>query len=174
MSEKFGNYYMNKNLIVPENEIVKQARQEREKKEEQELTERLIQVHAQKQEEINSKLETLEILPTGNRLIVLPYPENPYKKILDANSGLFIEPSGKFINPDTGQLDEKQELMLCGKVIEVGPECKYVQVGDDVYYDYRTAYPLPFMSNGYKIFSEQSVFAAVGESLKQRLFKNVE
>ena len=110
----------------------------------------------------------------NGRFWILPYPENPYKKILDANSGLFIEPSGKFINPDTGQLDEKQELMLCGKVIEVGPECKYVQVGDDVYYDYRTAYPLPFMSNGYKIFSEQSVFAAVGESLKQRLFKNVE
>lgn len=54
---------------------------------------------------------------------------------------IIVEYNGLFNNPDSGELDTLQELVACAKVIEIGPECKYVKPGDDVYYDPRTCYP---------------------------------
>ena len=53
--------------------------------------------------------------------------------------------------------------------LKLGPDVKHVKVGDDVYYDSRTAYPLPFMNLGYKVTSEPQIIAIINNNLKERM-----
>lgn len=163
-----GEWNMGKNIIIPENPFETEIRKQEEIKKAEDLSKKLKEAHLEKQKEIEEKLEGLEILPNGNRIIIMPYPSNPYVKIM-TESGIFIEPNGNYFNPDTGTIDKSDELVPCAKVIEVGPDVKSVCIGDDVYYDHRTAYPLPFMNQGYKVVSEPQIIAIINNNLKQRL-----
>lgn len=163
-----GKWHMSKNITVPLNPIVKQAQELREQKEAEEVSNKLQEVHEAKQQEILNRLEGLEIIPNERRLILLPYPRNPYRQIM-TESGIYIEDHGNFLNPDTGELDQKKELIPCAKVIEVGPGTLYVKNGDDVYYDSRAALPMPFMSVGYVTIHETQVYAIINNDLKKRL-----
>lgn len=172
LGESQGKYFMGKNLnsglILPDT-LQKDIDRAKLEKEKEEAINLLIDAEKQKQEEIKQKAEKLELLPMGNKIIILPYPRNPYRKIMEGN--IFVDYDGTFKNPDSGEMDKQKELISCGKVIEVGSECKYVQIGDDVYYATGTAYPLPFMSLGYYITSEPQVIAFLNEGLKERLNK---
>lgn len=163
-----GHFNMGKNIIVPENPFSTEVRQMEEDKKAEEVAQKLKEAHIAKQKEINERLEGLEIVPNGNRLVLMPYPSNPYARIV-TESGIFIEPNGTYFNPDTGKLDQADELVGCAKIIEIGPDVKYIHVGDDVYYDSRTAYPLPFMNQGYKVTSEPQIIAIINNDLKQRM-----
>lgn len=167
-----GKFYMgnrtnaNTDLYVPENQILIEAQKQREQKEIEEANKMYIELQEKKQAELEAKLETLELIPMGAKVVLLPYPKNPYKKVL--NGKIIVEYNGLFNNPDSGELDTLQELVACAKVIEIGPECKYVKPGDDVYYDPRTCYPLPFMSLGYKLTTEPQLLTILNEGLKAR------
>lgn len=163
-----GKWDMSKNIIVPTNPLMEEARKAEEEKKAEELAQRLKETHLAKQREIEEKLKDLEIVPNGNRLVLMPYPSNPYIKIM-TDSGIFIEPNKNFFNTDTGEIEEAKELVPCAKVVEVGPDVKHVKVGDDVYYDSRTAYPLPFMNLGYKVTSEPQIIAIINNNLKERM-----
>lgn len=163
-----GKWNMSKNLIVPINPIEQEARKQRATKEEQEFAQKLNEVHSAKQKEILERLDGLEIIPNERRLIILPYPKNPYRQITTEN-GIYVENNGLFINPDTGELDQEKELIPCAKVIEIGPGTLYVRVGDDIYYDSRGALPMPFMSNGYMTIHETQAYAIINNDLKKRL-----
>lgn len=163
-----GVWNMSKNIIVPDNPFSAEARKLENEKKAQELAEKLQEAHDNKQKEIMEKLEGLEIIPNGNRIIMMPYPSNPYAKVL-TESGIYVAPNNVYFNTDTGELDEAKELVPCAKVIEVGPDVKYVNIGDDVYYDSRTAYPLPFMNMGYQVTSEPQIIAIINNDLKKRL-----
>lgn len=106
----------------------------------------------------------------NNKIIILPYPENPYKKVIEGN--IIVEYDGSFMNPDSGQKDKMQTLVGCAKVIEVGPECKYLKPEDDVYYDTRTTYPVPFMSLGYQLTTEPQILCVLNSNLKERFNMN--
>jgi hypothetical protein len=124
------------------------------------------ELQSQKQKELEERLETLEIVPMGAKVILLPYPRNPYKKVIEGK--IIVEYNGEFNNPDSGERDALKEMVGCAKVIEVGPECKYVKAGDDIYYDTRTCYPLPFMTLGYIMTTEPQILAIINEGLKIR------
>ena len=147
-----------------------QIRKRNEEKEAEEASKILLEAAKQKQEEINSKLETLEILPMGSRVILSAYPENPYKKVIEGN--IIVDWDGRFLNPDTGEMDKLNTFVGCAKVIEAGPECKYLRSGDDVYYDTRTVHPVPFMSMGYVSTHEQGIICVLNEGLKERFKMN--
>ena len=163
-----GHFNMGKNIIVPENPFSTEVRKMEADKKADELAQKLKEAHIAKQKEINERLEGLEIVPNGNRLILMPYPSNPYARIV-TESGIFIEPNGTYFNTDTGKLDQADELVGCAKIIEIGPDVKHIRVGDDVYYDSRTTYPLPFMNQGYKVTSEPQIIAIINNDLKQRM-----
>lgn len=163
-----GVWSMNKNIIVPSNPIATEARKLEDKKKAEELAQKLKEAHLDKQKEIEERLKGLELVPNGNRLVLMPYPSNPYVKIM-TDSGIFIEPNKNYFNPDTGEIDEAKELVSCAKIIEVGPDVKHVCIGDDVYYDSRTVYPLPFMNLGYQVTSEPQIIAIINNDLKQRM-----
>ena len=139
-----------------------------EKREMEELNNILLEAEKQKQKEIDEKADKLEMIRMQNRVILMAYPENPYRKIVDGN--IIVDYHGDFLNPDSGEKDKLKVLVGCAKVIEVGPECKYVKPGDDVYYDTRTVYPLPFMSLGYVITSESQLLCVLNEGLKDRFY----
>jgi len=123
-----------------------------------------------KQKEIDEKVERLEMLPIGNKVILLPYPENPYKKIV-TNSGIITDYNGEFLNPDSGEKDTLATGVACAKVIEVGPECLWAIPGDDVYYITGTAMKIPFYSQGYVTLSEIQLLCILNEGLKERFSK---
>lgn len=164
--EQMGRYFMSNrsNLEVPT--IKDAAERLKEEKAAEEIRKALFEAEKNKQAEINKKLETLEMLPMMNKIILQPYPVNPYRKVVEGS--LIVEYTGAFKNPDSGEDDKLQELVGCAKIIEVGPECKYLKPGDDVYYDTRTVYPVPFMSMGYKLTSEPQILCVLNEKLKER------
>ena len=164
--EQMGRYFMSNrsNLEVPT--IKDAAERLKEEKAAEEIKKALFEAEKNKQAEINKKLETLEMLPMMNKIILQPYPVNPYRKVVEGS--LIVDYTGAFKNPDSGEDDKLQELVGCAKVIEVGPECKYLKPGDDVYYDTRTVYPVPFMSMGYRLTSEPQILCVLNEKLKER------
>lgn len=166
LNESAGKFFMGKNILSNENDLDYLIAKSKQEKEEKELQGILLDAEKAKQEEIDRKLQTLELMPLGNKVIIEMYPRNPYRKIL--NKGIIVDYDGSFLNPDTGEMDKEKELVACARVIEVGPECKYVQVGDDVYFDTRTVVPIPFMSMGYRLLAEQQVFCVINEKLKER------
>lgn len=157
-----GGKGLDESLLL-ENQVAKQKME----KEAEELNKILLEASKTKQEEINAKLERLELIPMGNKVMFLAYPQNPYRKIMEGN--IIVEYDGSFRNPDSGEWDKQKDLVGCAKVIEVGPECKFLKPGDDIYYDTRTCYPVPFMSLGYQMTSEPQVLCALNEGLKNRL-----
>ncbi len=174
--EQMGKFFMggsSKNyegLILPENPFTKELESQKDEQAAKEARELFLKLEKEKQEELNAKLATLEMLPMFNKVILLPYPSNPYKKTVQGS--IIVEYNGDFMNPDSGEKDKLQELVACAKVIEVGPECKYLKAGDDIYYDPRTCYPVPFMSLGYKLTSEPQILCVLNESLKERFQMN--
>lgn len=153
-------------LLVPVNPLKKEIEQLKDEKAEQEAKQMLLELEKKKQEEINAKIQRLELMPLGNKVIILPYPENPYKKVMEGN--IIVEYTGSFLNPDSGEQDKLKEFVACAQVIEIGPECKYLKPGDDVYYLPNTAFPVPFMSLGYKLTTEPQILCVLNESLKER------
>ena len=170
--EQNGKFiFPHKELIKPENSFEKELKQMRTEKDSEELQKKLLEAEKQTQKELEQKIENgLELLPLGNKLVMLPYPRNPYRKIIDGS--IIVEYNGEFWNPDSGENDTMKELVACAKIIEVGPDCKYLKVGDDVFYDTRTTYPIPFMKQGYILTSEPQILCVMNNKLKERFGMN--
>ena len=110
-----------------------------------------------------------EIMPIYNNIMIRPYKENPYADQI-TKSGLRLG-NGEFTNPDSGE-DEQMDLKIsCAEVIEVGPDCKYIKPGDDVYVNNPTIRPVPFMRQGFFLCNEQNVLAVMNNDLDKRFKK---
>lgn len=128
-------------------------------------------------EEVNAKSKTIEIMPIGNYLLVKPFSENPFQKIVKTESGIILNIGGlrpEFENTDTGEIQEEEQFVLTGVVQEVGPDAKYVRPGDVVMYPNHRAVPVPFYRQGLITFNETAVIAVVAEGLTERFKKNAE
>lgn len=122
-----------------------------------------------KAKEITEKMETMEIMPCGNYVLVRPYKKNPYEKIQVTDSGLIIpEVDGKFKNPDTGEEDMRENFSCQGTVIEVGPLVKWLREGDDIFYRRAQAVPVPFFRQGFEVVPETCIQAVINEGIKNR------
>lgn len=123
----------------------------------------------EKAKEITEKMQTMEIMPCGNYVLVRPYAKNPYEKIEVTNSGLVIpEFDGKFMNPDTGEEDTRENFACQGTVLAVGPLVKWIQEGDDIFYRRAQAVPVPFFRQGFEVVPETCIQAVVNEGIQAR------
>jgi len=111
-----------------------------------------------------------EIKPLNTNVILKPYSINPYLA-LETASGFKLA-DGNFDNPDSGEHDILDKMIACGEVIEVGPNCKDVKVGDDAFYDVRTVRPLPFKRQGFVVVSENGILTIMNNNLEER-FLNI-
>ena len=123
---------------------------------------------------IADNMNGLEIMPVFNYMIIRPYDQNPYQKIKVSSTGLIYDLGGhkpEFKNRDNGEIEEEENFIMVGKVIEVGPETKYVREGDDVFFTKPSQTPIPFFKMGLVYLSELRVLAVVNEKLRQRFLK---
>lgn len=129
----------------------------------------------QAQSELPYDIEKAELKPMFSRIIVKPLAHNPFQKI-EMRGSLIVDAGGYTphaeLNPVSGKYEEQKEFIVTGCVVEVGPDVKYLQEGDVIYYRRDTVVPVPFFKQGLVSLSENQVIAAVNEGLTER-FKNV-
>lgn len=101
-------------------------------------------------------MDEVEIIPTNANVLIQPYLQNPYRYIETTASGLIvgIESSKTYKSNETGEIEQNNEVIKCGKVLAVGPACKNVEVGDDVFYTTYSQAIIPFRKKGYVVVGE--------------------
>lgn len=92
----------------------------------------------------------VDIIPINNNVLIEPYVRNPYRNIETTASGLIVgvESSKTYKSNETGEIVQNTEVIKCGKVLAVGPLCKNVEVGDDVFYTTYSEGKVPFRKRG--------------------------
>ncbi|MBQ8132519.1 MAG: hypothetical protein IJ193_08520 [Bacilli bacterium] len=104
-----------------------------------------------------------EIIPCNVGVVVKPYDENPYRRIEKTESGLIIgvQSSQKYKSDDSGEIEENDEYVTCAKVIAVGPFCRNVKVGEDVFLIKHILKPIPFRKQGLYEVDEQNILCRI-------------
>ena len=104
-----------------------------------------------------------ELMPCNATLIVKPYDVNPYRRVDKTASGLIvgIESDKTYKSNETGEIEQNDQVIRCGKVISKGPDCKNVQVGDDVFYTTFSMTPVPFRKQGLIAISENLLICRI-------------
>lgn len=127
-------------------------------------------------ESLQYDINRAEIKPMFSRILVKPFKQNPFQKMIVSDSGLILDAGGynphTEKNPVSGKYEEQKEFIITGYVVEVGPEVKYLSEGDVIYYRVDTAVPVPFFKQGLYSLAENQIIAVVNEGLENR-FKNV-
>ena len=126
------------------------------------------------QDKIEYDINTAEIKPMYSRIIFTPFKNNPFQKIV--TQGNIIIDTGGYNphvdkNPITGKNEEMDPFIRTGAVQEIGPEVKYIQPGDVIFYRKDTAIPVPFFKQGFYSIDEHQVISIVNEGLTERFNK---
>ena len=121
--------------------------------------------------EIQEKMDTMEIVPLNNYVLVRPYKENPFEKLEEVGGIIITKETGAFKNPDTGEEDTEYNCSVQADVIEVGPMCKYLKEGDVVYYRRSCGVPIPFFRQGFEVVAEPQIHVVINEGIKARFAK---
>ena len=68
-------------------------------------------------------MDDVEVIPTNANVLIQPYIRNPYRYIETTASGLIvgIESSKTYKSNETGEIEQNNEVIKCGKVLAVGP-----------------------------------------------------
>lgn len=123
------------------------------------------------QNQVAYDVNKAEIKPMFARLIIKPFKVNPFQK-MEVKGSIIVDAGGYTphaeLNPMTGKYEEQKQFIITGYVVEVGPEVKYLQEGDVVYYRVDTAVPVPFLKQGLVSINENQVIAVVNEGLTER------
>lgn len=123
------------------------------------------------QSQVAYDIDRAEIKPMFARLIIKPFKVNPFQK-MEVKGSIIVDAGGYTphaeLNPMTGKYEEQKQFIITGYVVEVGPEVKYLQEGDVVYYRVDTAVPVPFLKQGLVSINENQVIAVVNEGLTER------
>lgn len=115
-------------------------------------------------------IENIEIKPMFNRILIIPFKQNPFQRIKIEN-GIITDMGGlapEFKNMDNGRIEQMEQMIITGAVQEVGPEVKYIVPGDVIMYRKETAMPVPFFKQGLMCIAETQVIAVVNEGLGAR------
>lgn len=121
---------------------------------------------------VKENMHNLEIMPIYNYVLVKPFSENPFQRIVvSKNSGLITDLGGAkpiFKNNDNGEYEEEENLIHVGTVLESGKECKYVREGDVIMWARTSEVPVPFFRQGLVLVNENRVIVTINEGLKER------
>ena len=119
-------------------------------------------------------MNSIEIKPMFARILVKPFNQNPFQKIKRSDSGLIIDMGGMaptYKNSDTGEWEEEKQFIVTGTVVDCGPDVKYLNQGDVVFYRVDTSVPVPFFKRGLVSLAENQIIAVVNEGLTDRFNK---
>ena len=107
--------------------------------------------------------DEVDIIPCNVGVIVKPYDQNPYRAIERTESGLIIgiQSSQEYQSDDRGEIERNDEYITCAKVISVGPFCKNVKVGEDVFVIKHILKPIPFRKQNLYELDEQNILCRI-------------
>lgn len=113
-------------------------------------------------------LDEVNLNPCNANVLILPYEKNPYREVNITESGLIvgIESSKTYKSNETGEIEQNNEVIRCGKVIARGPACKNVKVGDDVFFTTFSMAPVPFRKKGYVMVGENLLVCRITKKKK--------
>ena len=126
-------------------------------------------------EKLADRIESLEIMLIANYVIVRLLAENPFQRIVRSKSGLITDLGGQkpqYKNTDNGQIEEEEQFIKVGVIQEIGPEVKWCQPDDTIFFTKNSAVPVPFYKQNLQLVCENRVLAVVNENLTER-FKNI-
>lgn len=123
---------------------------------------------------LSDNFEKLEIKPLGNYVMITPFSQNPFQKI--KQEGAIITDLGGltpiYKSQEDGQWHEEESFIQVGTVVEVGPDVKWLKIGDAVMWTKPTELPIPFYKQGLVTVCEFNIKAVVNEGLQER-FDNI-
>ena len=127
-------------------------------------------------DKVNKNVENIEIMPIGNYVLCKQFDENPFQRIVrDSKSGLILDMGGmapQYKNTDNGEIEEEENIIKVGVIQEVGPETKWCQPDDTIFFTKNSAIPVPFYKQNLQLVCENRVLSVVNENLTER-FKNI-
>lgn len=127
------------------------------------------------QSQVSYDINKVEIKPAFSRILIKPFKVNPFQK-MEVKGNIIVDAGGYTphaeFNSMTGKYEEQKQFIITGYVVEIGPEVKYLQEGDVIYYRVDTAVPVPFLKQGLVSINENQVIAVVNEELTKR-FNNI-
>ena len=108
-------------------------------------------------------INEVEIVPCNRTVVLSFYEKNPYRHIEVVENGLIlgIESTKRYKSNETGEMEDAEEYIACAKVIAVGPDCRNVNVGDDVFCVKHVGNPIPFRNKGYRAIDEQNIICRI-------------
>ncbi len=111
----------------------------------------------------NINTNNTKILPCNTNVVLDFYDENPYRAIETTENGLIlgIESTKKYKSNETGEIEDSEEYIACAKVIAIGPSCRNVQVGEDVFAVKHIANPLPYRKKNYRVINEENIICRI-------------
>ena len=131
--------------------------------------------HAKALEEYSKKVaETingLEIMPMFGYVLIQPFEKNPFQQIKISEGGIITDLGGltpQYKSNETGEVEEEQQFIKVGTVIEVGHKCEFLKPGDIVFYTIASETMVPFFRQGFVAVAEQRIIAVVNEKLTER------
>ena len=121
--------------------------------------------------DLSEDINGLEIMPMFGYALIKPFDQNPFQKVKVTNSGIITDLGGytpTYKSHETGEIEEEQQYIKVGTVIEVGHKCEFLKPGDVVFYTIASECMVPFYKLGFVVVNENRILAVVNEKLTDR------
>lgn len=120
---------------------------------------------------ISEDINGLEIMPMFSYALIQPFEKNPFQQIKISEGGIITDLGGltpQYKSNETGEVEEEEQFIKVGTVIEVGHKCEFLKPGDIVFYTIASETMVPFFRQGFVAVAEQRIIAVVNEKLTER------
>lgn len=121
---------------------------------------------------LSEDMNGLEIMPMFSYALIKPFETNPFQQIkISKNSGIITDLGGltpTYKSNETGEIEEEEQYIKVGTVIEVGHKCEFLKEGDIVFYTIASECMVPFFKQGFVVVNENRIIAVVNEKLTER------
>jgi hypothetical protein len=120
---------------------------------------------------LSEDINGLEIMPMFAYALIQPFEKNPFQQIKISESGLITDLGGmtpQYKSNETGEIEEEEQYIKVGTVIEVGHKCEFLKPGDIVFYTVASECMVPFFKQGFVVVNENRIMAVVNEKLTER------
>ena len=120
---------------------------------------------------LSEDINGLEIMPMFAYALIQPFEKNPFQQIKNSEGGIITDLGGltpQYKSNETGEVEEEEQFIKVGTVIEVGHKCEFLKPGDIVFYTIASETMVPFFRQGFVAVAEQRIIAVVNEKLTER------
>lgn len=120
---------------------------------------------------ISEDINGLEIMPMSAYALIQPFEKNPFQQVKISEGGIITDLGGltpQYKSNETGEVEEEQQFIKVGTVIETGHKCEFLKPGDIVFYTIASETMIPFFRQGFVVVNESRIMAVVNEKLTER------